>query len=159
VIADVVVRLATLVDATDIALMSRDCIEHGLPWSWRESRVAHSIRDPETNVAVVGEAHAITAFGIMNYQDDEAHLLLFAVHRAWRRKGVGSAVLRWLEEVARVAGVSRVLVDARVSNAAGRNFYAEHGYHERVITKGRYCGVEDGVRLEKWLRVNEAAGE
>jgi ribosomal-protein-alanine N-acetyltransferase len=144
-------------DAADIAVMSRDCIEHGLPWSWREARVAHAIRDPDTNVAVVGEPRAITAFGIMQYQDDEAHLLLFAVHRSWRRKGVGSAVLRWLEEVARTAGVSRILVDARMTNSAGRNFYAEQGYHERVITKGRYCGVEDGVRLEKWLRTADPA--
>jgi hypothetical protein len=44
-----------------------------------------------------------------------------------------------------------------MTNSAGRNFYAEQGYHERVITKGRYCGVEDGVRLEKWLRIADPA--
>ena len=44
-IANVVVRLATLADAADIAAMSRDCVEHGLPWNWREARVAHAIAD------------------------------------------------------------------------------------------------------------------
>lgn len=150
-IADAVIRLATLADAADIALMSRDFIEHGLPWSWREDRIARAIRDPDTNVVVAGERHALIAFGIMSYPDNDAHLLLFAVRPSHRRKGVGSAVLHWLEAVARTAGNKRIHVECRKSNTVARNFYAELGYHERVISRGRYLGIEDGVRLEKWL--------
>lgn len=54
-IADVEVRLATVADAPDIAAMSRDYIEHGLPCNWGYDRVAAAINDPQTNVAVVGE--------------------------------------------------------------------------------------------------------
>jgi [ribosomal protein S18]-alanine N-acetyltransferase len=35
---------------------------------------------------------------------------------------------------------------------AARNFYSEHGYHERAIRKRMYSGVVHGVQLEKWLR-------
>jgi ribosomal-protein-alanine N-acetyltransferase len=146
------VRLATLADAGDIAAMSRDYIEKGLGWSWTEARVARAIKDSETNVAVIGEPGAIAGFGIMSYPDDEAHLLLFAVHPASQRKGVGSALLKWLEDVARSAGAKRIRVEARRENAGARNFYGEHGYHERVIEKRRYRGREDGILLEKWLR-------
>ncbi|HYJ41249.1 MAG TPA: GNAT family N-acetyltransferase [Steroidobacteraceae bacterium] len=153
-IADVAVRLATLSDAADIAAMSRDYIERGLPWTWTEERVAHSIRDPETNVVVAGEHGAIIGFGIMFYASDDAHLLLFAVRRAHQRRGVGSAILRWLEDVARAAGAKRIRVECTRENAAGRNFYCEHGYHELDIAKKYYRGLKDGVRLEKWLREN-----
>jgi ribosomal-protein-alanine N-acetyltransferase len=152
VIADTAVRLATVADAADIAEMSREYIEHGLPWGWRTDRVARAIRNPDTNVVVVESQGALVGFGIMSYLDDDAHLLLFAVRGSSQRRGIGSAILRWLEAAARAAGAKRIRVEARRENVAARNFYSEHGYHERVIAKGMYSGVVDGVRLEKWLR-------
>lgn len=107
-IADVSIRLATLADASDIALMTRDHIENGLPWGWRPERVARAIRSSSCNVAVVGRPGAVIGFGIMSYADDEAHLLLFGVRPARQRRGIGSALLHWLEEVARTAGVRRI---------------------------------------------------
>ena len=151
-IADVAVRLATLSDASEIAAMSRDYIEQGLPWTWTEERVAHSIRDSETNVVVASESGGITGFGIMFYASDDAHLLLFAVRRAHQRRGVGSAILRWLEDVASAAGAKRIRVECLKENVAARNFYCEHGYHELDITKKMYRGLKDGIRLEKWFR-------
>ena len=151
-IADVTIRLATRADAAYIAAMSRDYIEHGLPWRWRHDRIAAAIRNPDTNVAVVGEPGSLTAFGIMSYADVDAHLLLFAVRSASQRMGVGSAVLLWLEAVARTAGAKRIQVEARRENAAARHFYSEHGYHERAIKKAMYSGIADGIRLEKLLR-------
>jgi ribosomal-protein-alanine N-acetyltransferase len=151
-IAEVAIRLATLADAADIAAMSREQIEHGLRWSWREDRVARAINDPDTNVIVVGDPGAILAFGIMSYPDDDAHLLLFAVRRSSQRRGIGSAVLLWLEAVARAAGAKRIRVEARRENVAARGLYGEHGYHELSLKKAMYSGAVDGVCLEKWLR-------
>ena len=107
--------------------------------------------DPDINVAVIRDSGTIAAFGIMSYRDDAAHLLLFAVRRSQQRRGLGSNLLYWLEEVARAAGMQRIHVECRRDNAAARNFYGEHGYHEQVIAKGYYSGVEDAIRLEKWL--------
>ena len=149
---DVAVRLARAADAADIAAMARDYIEHGLPWTWTEGRVESAIRDPEINVVVVGDRGAITAFGIMSYPDDDAHLLLFAVRRNQQRRGIGSAVLRWLEEAAGTAGAKRIRVECRRDNGAARNFYCEHGYQELRITARFYRGLEDGIHLAKWLR-------
>jgi len=149
--ADVEVRLARLSDADVIATMSRDYIEHGLPWTWTRARVAASIADPETNVVVVGERGALCAFGIMSYPNDDAHLLLFAVRESSRRRGVGSAILRWLEEAARTAGAKRIRVECRKDNDAARNFYCEHGYAELTVTARFYRGLKDGIHLVKWF--------
>jgi ribosomal-protein-alanine N-acetyltransferase len=150
--ADVAVRLARASDAADIAVMSRDYIEQGLPWTWTAGRVDAAIHDPEINVVVVGERNAISAFGIMSYPDDDAHLLLFAVRRNQQRRGVGSAVLRWLEEAARTAGATRIRVECRRDNVAARNFYCEHAYQELSITSRFYRGLKDGIHLVKWLQ-------
>ena len=150
-ITESAVVLATRSDARAIAEMSREYIEQGLGWSWTESRVAQAIADPDTNVAVVREGGAIVAFGIMGYREERAHLALFAVRASHRRRGIGRRVLRFLEQVARDAGIRCIAVECRRENAAARNFYGEHGYHERIISPGYYRGVEDAVRLEKWL--------
>jgi ribosomal-protein-alanine N-acetyltransferase len=150
-IADVAVRLATVADAADIAHMSRDYIEQGLPWRWTIDRVTRTIRDPNTNAVVVGEQGAIAAFGIMFYAEDDAHLLLLAVRSTGQRSGIGSAILLWLEAAARSAGARRIRVETRKDNDAARSFYNEHGYHERVIKAAMYSGMADGIWLEKWL--------
>ena len=149
---DLPVAIARPSDASAIAIMSRDLIEYGLEWRWRTDRVARAIDDPDTNVAVLHRDEALIGFGIMKYLDDEAYLVLFAVAKSSQRQGVGSALLRWLEAAARSAGSQRIRVDTRRENVAGRCFYNEHGYHERILKSRMYSKAVDGVRLEKWLR-------
>lgn len=156
-IADIAIRLAVAADAPGIASMSRDLIEYGLRWGWRYERVARAISASETNVAVAGPKGKPIAFGIMNYRDDDAHLVLFAVQAARQRQGIGSALLIWLEAVARAAGAQRIRVEARTENVAARSFYNEHGYHERALSKAMYSSRVDGVSLEKWLRARGSA--
>ncbi len=148
------IRLATQSDAAEIAAMSRDYIEQGLPWTWTESRVKFSIASKETNVVVARDAGVIVGFGIMSYPRDDAHLLLFAVRPEYRRRGVGSAMLSLLESVGRELGMRRIRVECRRDNDAARNFYAEHGYHELAIHQRMYRGLADGICLEKWLTNN-----
>lgn len=137
--------------------MSRELIEQGLPWRWRPERVTQAIMAKGNNVAVVREHGELVAFGIMEYHDDDAHLVLFAVRKARQRQGVGSALLRWLETVARVSGAERIRLAALRSNDAARIFYNEHGYHERVIKSRMYSGLADGILLEKYLRADSEA--
>lgn len=147
------VRLATVADAGPIARLSRGEIERGLPWRWTPQRVARFVRDRDTNVAVAREgSEGLAGFGIMQYAEDEAHLLLFAVHPRHRRRGVGTTILSWLETVALTAGMSRVLLECRRDNTGAREFYGALGYQERAIVRRMYSGLEDGVTLEKWLR-------
>jgi ribosomal protein S18 acetylase RimI-like enzyme len=143
------VRLAVPTDAAGIARMSREYIEDGLGWSWTPVRVIRAMRDRTTNVAVAHAADRVLGFGIMRYGDTKAHLMLFAVHPAQRRKGLGTALLRWLEECAMTAGLERVQLEARADNAAGIGFYRNNGYAVVEVIKDMYRGLEDGVRLEK----------
>ena len=146
------VQLAVADDAFAIAEMSRSLIEYGLPWTWRPARVARSIAAPNTNVAVVREPGRLAGFGIMEYWDEDAHLVLFAVRAAGQRQGTGSAILAWLEASAVAAGSKRIRVEARRDSVAARSFYNERGYHERSLERRMYSGSVDGVTLEKWLR-------
>ena len=145
------IRLATRDDVRAIAALSRTEIEHGLPWRWRPPRVQRAVADARTNVCVAVNGDALLGFGIMIYADDTAHLSLLAVNADARRQGVGTALLQWLEQVARVAGTLRVRLEARHDNAGALAFYRRHAYAQTGTVPGMYLGVADGVRLEKLL--------
>lgn len=153
-ITDHEIQLATPHDANRIAIMSRDLIEYGLGWRWSPSRVMRHIKAINVNVAVARQANKITGFGIMEYGDSEANLLLLAVDTPYRRLGVGAALIAWLETTALTAGIGVIRLETRSRNAEAREFYRQLGYHEVRMLPGFYRGIEDGVQFAKdlWAR-------
>lgn len=152
-IGGVDIGLAQADDAPRIARMSRDLVEHGLAWRWTPPRVLRLVRDASTNVAVAREGMRIDGFGIMQYRDEDAHLVLFGVDPERRGRGVGRALMGWLEATALCAGIGVVRLEARASNEVARAFYRALGFIEVGQVCGMYARDEDGVRLAKdlWL--------
>ncbi len=145
------IRLASQRDALAIAEMSRTLIEVGLGWSWTPKRVIRSVQDPETNVAVACRGEVIGGFVIARYLPDRVHIPLFAVERGVRRRGIGRALLRWVETTATTAGIGLIRLEARGTNHAARAFYRAAGYREIALEPRMYGGREAGVRLAKDL--------
>lgn len=145
------VRLARPGDAQDIAEFSRDFIENGLGWSWNRDRILRAIQDRATNVVVVHERAGIPGFGIMQYGETTAHLCLLGVQPMLQGRGLGRAILSWLECSAITAGIQFVNVEARADNPRGIAFYQKRGFRVEARVPGYYCGIMDAVRLQKRL--------
>lgn len=156
---DLAIRLARPNDARAIALLSRQEIEAGLEWAWTPGRVLRALADANTNVIVAQEAGTapLLGFGIMSYGEQDAHLALFAVARSRRRRGIGRALLHWLEVTTRTAGMGVIRLETRASNTVAHAFYRAHGYVEVERLRGYYQDVEDGLRLAKDLRASREA--
>ena len=135
--------------------MSRNLIEVGLGWSWTEKRVIKSVRDKDANVAMLHNASCVIGFVIAKYRADEAHIVLLAVNKASRRKGVGTALMKWIEKTALTDGIGVIYLEARLNNTSAREFYQALGYKEFKTESGRYNGIEAGVRLGKDLWYKE----
>jgi ribosomal-protein-alanine N-acetyltransferase len=97
------------------------------------------------------EDHRFAGFGIMKYRDDDAHLLLLAVSHAHRRKGIGTALVTWLERTAVTAGIGCIYLETRLLNTEARHFYRRLGYREIRRIRGYYQGREDAVLIGKDL--------
>jgi ribosomal-protein-alanine N-acetyltransferase len=145
------VRLAVPGDTRSIAQLSRDSIEHGLNWKWTETRVLRAIASSVVNVAVVHERGQLLAFGVMEYGDQTAHLVLLGVQPRERRRGLGRAVVTWLEACADAAGIGLIRVEARADNPTGIAFYERLNYRTIGRIAGYYSEFLDGIRLEKRL--------
>lgn len=130
-------------DAAPIADMSRRFIEAGLPWSWTERRVARCIRHADSAVLMAKDGRRLAGFAIMEFLDSHAHLSLLAVQPAYRHRGIGAALVRWLEASARTAGIFTVRLELRESNDEALSFYERLGYREISGRRAYYSGVEN----------------
>ena len=148
---EISIGLASMSDAVEIALLSRDLVETGLRWSWVPARVAASVRSPNAIVIVARAGDRIAGFGIMRYGDDDAHLDLLGVDRDYRRGGVGRRLVEWLEKPALVAGISAVFLEVRAQNRVGQAFYERLGYRKLVRLAGYYQGRESAIRMGREL--------
>ena len=153
--------LATVADAADIARLSRDEIERGLPWRWQPAAVARLIAADNTVVlcarGVPGDGATdaseppLAGFGVMEFGEREAHLILLAVAPRLRRQGVARNILAWLEKSARTAGLTEIRLEVRAGNRGAQRFYAALGFRRRRYLPGFYQGVEAAYRYAKSL--------
>ena len=145
-------KLARLRDAQRIALMSRDLVEHGLPWAWAARRVAAHIRGRDSNVLTAWHAGRLVGFAIMQFYAERAHLNLLAVEPAARRLGIGRRLVEWQEQVARAGGIPVVNLEVRANNTGTQAFYCRLGYRQIKHLPGYYSGREAASRMSHDLR-------
>ena len=144
-------------DAALLAAMSAEHVEHGLKPAWGAPRIRWHVRDPESVVLTARLSAAIAGFAIMRYGDDVAHLNLLAVAPAHRRRGIGRALLQWLEESALTAGTFVIGLELRAANSEARAFYAALEYRELGQIPGYYQGVESAIRMARDVRARRAS--
>ena len=152
-------RLARPHDAPAMSRMSRDFIEQGLDWCYSAPRVAALIADRETSaVAACAGDGTLRGFAIMQFGDERAHLVLMCVAPCGRRQGIGRALLGWLTETARVAGMGSIRLELRVDNAEAAAFYSSLGFCETAVVPGYYQGRVAARRMRLGLRAGDAPG-
>ena len=145
----ILIEHANRQEALHIGEISRAYIEAGLGWTWRPERVLAAIRDPDTAVIKANMSATFAGFAIMRFGWREAHLDLFAVKPCFRRRGVGTALLCWLEKSACTAGILLVRLELRESNKIALNFYEQRGYQKVRRIKGYYRGAENAIELSR----------
>ncbi|MFH1513283.1 MAG: GNAT family N-acetyltransferase [Bacillota bacterium] len=64
--------------------------------------------------------------------------------------GIGSAIVKALEEKARILGYTELVLETRKVNAAAVAFYMKLGYLP-CPNFGKYVGREDAVCMSKWI--------
>lgn len=149
------IRLARRADAEELAALSRDTIEAGLPWRWRPARIEAFIASARHNIIVAEKQGRRLGFAVMGYDDSEAYLALLAVAPEARRGGIARQMLAWLLKTADVAGIATLSVELREDNSAAQRLYEEAGFvlHDRKI--GGYYGRVNQIRMRLALRPQE----
>jgi len=145
-------RPATYRDAAVLARLSRDLIETGLPWRYTPVRMARLIAAPELAVVVALRDGRIAGFAVMQFGDEDAHLVLLCVQPAEQRRGCGRALLEWHLKSASVAGMGSVRLELRTDNESARAFYRRFDFLQTAIMAAYYEGRYSACRMDRRLR-------
>jgi ribosomal-protein-alanine acetyltransferase len=151
--SQITLKLARRTDAKQIAQMSRDLVEDGLPWSWTSARVIQHILHPESNVLAAWANGRLVGFAIMQYFNEHAHLNLLAVEPTYRRLGIARQLLRWLEETCLAGGVFTVRLEVRAANKDAQAFYRNLGYYNGKVLPRYYSSREAALQMIHDLHV------
>ncbi len=146
-------KLAAPADIGVIAVMSRELIETGLPWTWTPERVARNLSQPDTLVLTARDAATLAGFSIMQFGEERAHLSLLAVRPDYQRQGIARRMLDWLTASALTAGIASIHLELREINLGARRFYLSQGFAETARISGYYRGVETAVRMLRDIRM------
>lgn len=81
---------------------------------------------------------------------DEGHITNIAVHPNFRKKGIGSALVKGLIDHASSWGYTAMTLEVRKSNIAAQNLYKKYGFIEEGIRKKYYQdNKEDAIIMWK----------
>lgn len=144
--------LAPACDAASIALLSRNLVEHGLPWRWTPDRIRRCRDDSDYVVLSARLGNDLVGFGVMQYLPEQAHLCLLGVVPDSRRQGIGAEILNWLEKTATVAGIFHVILEVRGDNRSAEAFYQRRGYITERKIRHYYSRGEHALRMTHDLR-------
>lgn len=100
--------------------------------------------------------NTVIGFAVLMRAVDDIHLLVIGIAPEFQRTGRGRALLEFAITQAREAGMRRMLLEVRPSNAAAIAFYKRAGFEEIGRRRGYYpAPVEMGGREDAIVMARE----
>ena len=134
-------------DIFRIAQLERECFSD--PWSFQ--MLADTFFGENTLTAAAEEDGVLVGYAFAVCAGEEADLANIAVAKERRGKGVAKGLLSRLETDARAAGVRKLFLEVRVSNAPAMSLYLGAGYVGRYARPRYYGDGEDALVMDKNL--------
>jgi len=142
------VRQFTAQDLPAVAAIVRDALRENYPTSlyldihrwWRDGFLV-----AEMGGAVVGFLAAVVS------QPQVARILMLAVRGAWRRKGIGSALMNAFFKECGMRGIVTAELEVRKSNTVALQFYTRYGFEVTNLLPRFYTDGEDGYKMRRHL--------
>ncbi|MEM0129423.1 MAG: GNAT family N-acetyltransferase [Thermoplasmata archaeon] len=107
---------------------------------------------PEGFLVAVDEADRPIGFLLgVQQTEGEGRILMFAVDRAARRRGIGTDLMQTFLDRCRARGLRRATLEVRVGNAPALRLYARFRFGVVDLLKGYYSDGENGYQMARDL--------
>jgi ribosomal-protein-alanine N-acetyltransferase len=146
-------RYRRMTEADIDAIMAIENVIYPHPWT--RGNFSDSLR-AGYHCWVMEAGGETIGYSVMMIGAGEAHVLNLSIAAQWQRQGRGREMLQFLLKLARDFSASRILLEVRPSNVAGRGLYAEAGFSEIATRRDYYPardGREDAIVLELELEL------
>jgi ribosomal-protein-alanine N-acetyltransferase len=127
------------------------CFPAGISYSKTTLHYFLTIASADCIVAVDGTR--IVGFILTEENPPLAHIITLDVAEAYRRQGVGSALLTESEKNLSLRGVRSILLETAIDNEPAVAFWKRHGYRIEAVLKRYYLRRLDAYELRKKFSV------
>ncbi len=135
-------------DILQISKMEAECFPQE-PWSY--NTLVSCFSSPSFCGVLAEDGGEIVGYGGISVVYENADIENIAVGEAYRRSGIGSALLQKLIERAKKGGAKQVFLEVRVSNSAAMIMYLKHGFVGKYVRSRYYSDGEDCLVMCKTL--------
>jgi ribosomal-protein-alanine N-acetyltransferase len=134
-------RVQSPADLDAVAALEAECFTN--PWS--REQLGRELAQSDVARIYVARAHPgqLAAFCACWVVADELHINTMAVAEPFRRRGLGSALMRFVMADARRSGAHRATLEVRRSNEPARALYASLGFAETAVRYRYYTHPEE----------------
>ena len=151
------VRFRDAVPADSAAIAELEILCFSCPWS-REALEQELAQNPLARYCVAEADGRIVAYGGLWIVVDQGHIINVAVHPAYRRQGVGKALIAEMLRRTGPEGVTAYTLEVRRSNEAALALYDSFGFRPAGIRKNYYENpVEDALILWRGMPQTDGA--
>lgn len=128
-----------------------------IPWS--RSSIEKELKNNFAIYAVATENNKVLGYGGMWHVVNEGHITNIAVHKDYRRKGIGQAIIEKLVEIAEEKEMIGLTLEVRKSNTPALELYKKNGFKLEGIRPEYYeDNKEDAYIMWKYLIPEEDIG-
>jgi len=132
--------------------LDRACYPPGISYSRRTLKWFLALPGADCLVAKSGdESNEIVGFIIAEADGADGHIITIDIAESCRRTGVGTALLREMEQRLAARGVRRVSLETATTNEPAVAFWQRHGYRSHGVLPGYYLGRLDAYSMSKKL--------
>ena len=105
---------------------------------WRASSYARAVSDSNQWFVVAELGHQVVGYAGFWQENGRAHIAKLAVAPAYRRRGIGSALLQQMIDQIRRIGCNEAFLEVRRSNSVAQDLYRRFGFHFARIQPNAY---------------------
>jgi ribosomal-protein-alanine N-acetyltransferase len=129
--------------------LDRSCFPAGISYS--KTALHYFMTIPSADCIVATDGARVAGFILTEENPPLAHIITMDVAEAYRRKGVGSALLAESERNLALRGVRSILLETAIDNEGAVAFWKRHGYRIEAVLKRYYLRRLDAYEMRKIL--------
>jgi len=118
------------------------------------SRFRYLLNSPTCEIFVVRRNGKIIAdiIGLFrNFRVPSGRIYKISVDTSERKSGIASALIKFMEERFKKAGLKKCFAEVRIGNQASKNLFLKNGYRQEKKLPRYYSDGEDGLKFCKEL--------
>ncbi len=147
-IMDYIIRGVTFSDLHEISEIE----QLSFTTAWSLNAFVEELKNPRSLGYVAVKGDRILGYVFGQIVTDEAHILDLAVRPGYRRRGIGTALVRHILNMFLSYGCSDVFLEVRASNTAALNLYRRLGFCQVGLRRDYYqFPREDAIVMKKNL--------